>query len=226
MRGIVYNCGACPYLPAREFHAFHPVPNPPAGIPYRTLMDHRFRRSGGHLYLPVCPACDACQPIRVDIAAFTPRDDQRRCLKRNHDLTVTWEPRGLDAERADLYRRYQATIHGKPPDEDGGTFLVEDGGVDGGELHARDTGGRLIGVSILDRFEDALSSVYCYYDPGLPRRSLGTFMVLSEIDYCRKHLLGWLYLGFLVRGCAKMEYKARYRPHEVLEKGVWVRYEG
>ena len=74
-------------------------------------------------------------------------------------------------------------------------------------------------------FDDALSSVYCYYDPDQSRRSLGTFMALSEIDYCRKHLLSWLYLGFLVRGCAKMEYKSRYKPHEVLEKGSWVRYE-
>jgi len=53
---------------------------------------------------------------------------------------------------------------------------------------------------------------------------LGTFMALSEIDYCRLNHMTWLYLGFLVRGCAKMEYKARYLPHEVLEKGAWVRY--
>jgi arginine-tRNA-protein transferase len=225
MRGIVYNCGACPYLPEREFHAFHPVPNPPTELPYRLLMDHRFRRSGGHLYLPVCPGCDSCQPIRVDAVAFMARDDQRRCLRRNRDLTVTWHERGFDAERADLYQRYQTMVHAKEPEADGGTFLSEDGGIAGGELHARDANGRLVAVSVLDRFDDALSSVYCYYDPTQPRRSLGTFMVLSEINHCRKNRLGWLYLGFLVRGCAKMEYKARYKPHEVLEGGIWVRYD-
>src|ERR1043165_3701309 len=60
-------------------------------------------------------------------------------------------------------RRSQATIHGKPPEEDGGSFLTEDGGIAGGELHARDADGRLVAVSVLDRFDDALSSVYCYY---------------------------------------------------------------
>jgi len=225
MRGIVYNCGPCPYLPEREFHAFHPVPNPPEDIPYRRLMDHRFRRSGAHLYLPVCPSCDACQPIRIDAVAFRLRDDQRRCVKRNHDLTVTWQERGFDAERADLYRRYQTTVHHKVPEEDGGSFLLDDGGIAGGELHARDASGRLVAVSVLDRFEDALSSVYCYYDPTQPKRALGTFMVLNEIDHCRRNQLAWLYLGFLVRGCVKMEYKARYLPNEVLEKGAWVRYE-
>ncbi len=226
MRGIVYHCGACPYLPGREFHAFHPVPNPPLDLPYRHLMDHRFRRSGAHLYLPVCPTCEACQPIRVDVEAFTPRQDQRRCLRRNHDLTVTWQERGLDTEREALYRRYQSTVHDKPTDSDGSSFLVEDGGIAGGELHARDAAGRLLAVSVLDRFADALSSVYCYYDPAEARRGLGTYMVLSELAYCRAQQLAWLYLGFLVRDCPKMAYKARYLPHEVRERGTWVRYDG
>jgi leucyl-tRNA---protein transferase len=225
MRGIVYNCGDCPYLPDRQFHAFHPVPNPPEDIPYRVLMDHRFRRSGNNLYMPVCPTCDACQPIRVDIMAFVPRRDQRRSLQRNRDLTVTWHERGFDSERENLYRRYQTTVHDKPPENDGDSFLVEDGGIVGGELHARDANGHLLAVSVLDRFDDALSSVYCYYDPDQRPRGLGTFMALSEIAHCQQHQLSWLYLGFLVHGCSKMMYKARYLPHEVLEKGTWVRYE-
>ena len=151
--------------------------------------------------------------------------DQRRCLQRNSDLTVTWHERGFDGERENLYRRYQTTVHNKPPENDGGSFLVEDGGIVGGELHARDADGHLLAVSVLDRFDDALSSVYCYYDPDQRPRGLGTFMALSEIAHCQQHLLSWLYLGFLVHGCSKMMYKARYLPHEVLEKGTWTRYE-
>ena len=224
MHGHLIDCGPCPYLPERRFHAFHPQPNPPPE-PYRLLMDHRFRRSGGILYLPMCPACTACQPVRVDATAFQPRKDQRRCAQRNRDLTVTWQPRGVDPEREQLYARYQHIVHGKEDGGDGVDFLADDGGVDGGELHARDGAGRLIAVSSCDRFADALSSVYCYYDPDLSARSLGTFMALAEIDYCRAHGLRWWYLGFLVRGSAKMAYKARFCPQEVLEDGVWVRYE-
>jgi arginine-tRNA-protein transferase len=224
MRGIVYNCGPCPYLPGREFHAFHPLEEPHQASDYRTLMDRRFRRSGGHLYRPMCPGCDACQPIRIDVGAFTPRTDQRRCAKRNVDLALSWHPRGLDDERRDLFVRYQDAIHHRPIEEDPAAFLVEDGGVPGGELHARDRDGRLLAVSICDAIGDALSSVYCYYEPSQSQRSLGTFMVLSEIAHCRTAGLNWLYLGFLVRGCVKMEYKARFRPQEVLEAGSWVRY--
>ncbi len=224
MRGIVYNCGPCPYLPGREFHAFHPLPAPVQELDYRALMDRRFRRSGGQLYRPMCPGCEACQPVRVDVQAFRPRRDQRRCAARNHDLALSWHPRGLDDERLALFTRYQRAVHERSVDEDTEAFLVADGGVPGGELHARDGSGRLLAVSVCDLLGDALSSVYCYYEPDLRARSLGTFMALGEIAECRSRALRWLYLGFLVRGCAKMEYKARFLPQEVLEAGVWVRH--
>ncbi len=226
MHGIVYNCGPCPYLPDREFHAFHPEPNPPTELPYRALMDYRFRRSGNLLYMPVCPGCSACQPIRIDIGLFRPRRDQRRCLKRNADLSLSWHARGQDSERTDLYARYQTAIHGKPPDDDGLNYLCEDGGVHGGELHARDADGRLIAVSVLDAFNDALSSVYCYYDPEQSQRALGTFMILSEIAHARTEHLSWLYLGFYIHGCQKMVYKARFYPHEILIDETWTRFDG
>lgn len=223
MQGFLIDCGPCPYLPDRRFHAFHPDPLPPPEA-YRLLMDHRFRRSGPTFYAPMCTGCHACQPVRVDVAAFTPRRDQRRCLARNTELTVTWHERGLDEERAALYRRYQAGVHDKETLDESGSYLVQDGGVAGGELHARDASGKLLAVSVVDRFPDALSSVYCYYDPDQPKRGLGTFMAMAEIAFCREQQLRWWYLGFLVRDSPKMAYKARYLPQEVLENGQWVRY--
>jgi len=224
MHGVVYNCGPCPYLPGREFHVFHPLPETPEAVDYRALMDQRFRRSGKHLYLPICPACDACKPVRVPVADFRPRQDQRRCLRRNRDLVVSWQPRGLDDERRALYHAYQLAVHGNERGDDDAGFLIQDGGIPGGELHARDPTGRLLAVSVCDRFADALSSVYCYYDASQPRRSLGTFMALAELGWCSQMGLPWWYLGFLVRGCGKMAYKARFLPHEVLENATWVRH--
>ena len=184
-------------------------------------MDLRFRRSGDHVYLPMCEGCEACQPIRVRVASFTAREDQRRCWARNQDLTVTFAARGFDAERAGLYRRYQTEIHDKDPGDEPNEFLVADGGITGGELHARDASGTLLAVSVIDVIGDALSSVYCYYDPAARRRGLGTFMALAEIAYAREQAITWLYLGFYVAGCAKMTYKKRFGPAELLVDGVW-----
>lgn len=225
INGVVSHCGPCPYLPHHEFHAFQPVAAEQAAPAYRLLMDHRFRRSGGTFYMPTCPSCDACKPVRVDVAAFQPRADQRRCERRNHDLVVTWHPRGLDDERRSLYLRYEQIIHQHVPESDPAIFLVGDGGVVGGELHARDKDGRLMAVSVCDRFDDALSSVYCYWEPEAAQRGLGTFMALAELAFARAQGLRWLYLGFLVEECSKMSYKSRFTPQEVLIGERWERRE-
>jgi leucyl-tRNA---protein transferase len=223
VRGVIVDCGPCPYLANRNFHAFQPLPNQPLPS-YRHLMDARFRRSGDFLYAPACTGCQACQPLRVDVAAFTQKRDQRRCAQRNADLTITMEPRGYDAERADIYTRYQRVVHDHEAEPQSANFLVDDGGIVGGELHARDGSGKLLAVSVVDIFEDALSSVYCYYDPDHARRSLGTYLALAEIAWCQSHHLRWLYLGFYVADSPKMNYKARFGPYELLIDGEWQRF--
>lgn len=224
MRGVLVDCGPCPYLPERRFHAFQPTADEPIP-PYRALMDVGFRRSGDTLYAPICPGCRACEPIRVDVTAFSARKNQRRCQRRNADIVVTWAEHGFDPERAALFSRYERAIHQREDTAESGAFLSADGGIDGGELHARSADGTLLAVSIVDRFDDALSSVYCYYDPDLRERTLGTFMVLAEIAAARAANLRWLYLGFHVAGAPKMTYKARFVPHEILSGGAWRRVE-
>lgn len=223
LRGVLVDCGPCPYLPKRQFQAVYALDAAATAPHYRVLMDHRFRRSGDQFYAPQCSECDACQPIRVDVLAFVPRKDQVRCTKKNNDLSVTFHPRGIDDERNQLYQRYQNEIHEDEPSEDAGAFLVADAGVHGGELHARNAAGQLLAVSIIDSFDDALSSVYCYWHPDYAARSLGTFMALAEIEYAQQQQKSWLYLGFHVAGCSKMTYKARYKPYELLQNGEWVR---
>jgi arginine-tRNA-protein transferase len=84
--------------------------------------------------------------------------------------------------------------------------------------------GRLVAVGLVDVEPRALSAVYCYFDPGLGARSLGVFNVLRLVEECRLRGAPFLYLGYQVAGSPKMEYKAAFRPHELLgPDGVWRR---
>lgn len=217
--------GPCPYLDHRQFAA-QVVPEWAFAADHHSLVGRLlrqgFRRNGGFWYRPSCQGCQACVALRVDTTAFQPRADQRRCARRNADLTVTWHERGFDPERQDLYRRYQHLIHGEDPANDHGADLHLVGDCPGAELQARDQAGRLLAVSILDCADDGLSSVYCYYDPQQARRSLGTFMVLQEIAHARERGLPWLYLGYSVEACHKMAYKLRFGPHQRFEEGQWI----
>jgi arginyl-tRNA--protein-N-Asp/Glu arginylyltransferase len=217
MRAVLVNAGDCPYLPGRRFHALTTADARPED--YRALIEIGFRRAGERFYLPRCPDCQACHALRVPVADFRPRRDQRRCIRRNADLTVGWAEPGMDAERSDLYRRYQAAVHDQAESEP--EAVADHGGVPGGELHARDAAGRLLAVSVVDLFADAMSSVYCYWEPAAAERGLGIFLALAELSEARRLGLRWWYPGLGVTGCAKMAYKERFQPFEAFIDGHW-----
>ena len=68
---------------------------------------------------------------------------------------------------------------------------------------------------------DGLSLVYSFYDPGMQRRSLGSFLILDHVVQARKVELPYVYLGYWVRGSDKMDYKVRFSPIELLKPEGW-----
>jgi leucyl-tRNA---protein transferase len=83
----------------------------------------------------------------------------------------------------------------------------------------------LIGVSLCDRLSDGISMVYSFYDPDLPSRSLGTYMILDQVEFARSLGLPFVYLGYWIDGSRKMRYKNRFQPQEHLTSKGWVRTE-
>jgi arginine-tRNA-protein transferase len=84
---------------------------------------------------------------------------------------------------------------------------------------------KLVGVALADRSTDALSAVYCFYDPSYEELSLGTYSILKQVELCRTWGLRYLYLGLYIGDCERMRYKARFLPHERLLDGRWVTVE-
>jgi len=217
-----HDCGYLAGRIAREEAYF--AWNLPGDV-YHDLMNRNFRRSGPIVYRPRCADCDRCRQIRVPVDEFRPTRSQRRCRRRNQDVELLPQRPTLTREKIDLYSRYLSHQHpaGEPPSDEGSldTFLYSTC-VDTIEIEYR-AGGRLLGVSIVDRCEESLSSVYHFFEPAAARRSLGTFSILAEIELCRRDAVPYYYLGYWVEGCAAMEYKARFHPHEILVGDEWTR---
>ena len=85
--------------------------------------------------------------------------------------------------------------------------------------------GDLVACVLVDILGDGLSLVYSFYDPALARRSLGSFIILDHIRHADGLGLPFVYLGYWVEGSHKMDYKARFRPLELLRPNGWMRLE-
>jgi arginine-tRNA-protein transferase len=228
----VFGDEPCPYLPGRvATHRGLLAGSVDPGV-YHRFMDRAYRRSGHVLYQPVCRGCRQCTPLRVPVATFRPSKSQRRCARRNADLAVsTGRPTATD-EKYDLYRRYQLGWHGPraadadapggAPSRDGFESFLYDSPVDSLEFEYRDPSGRLLAVGICDACAASLSSVYFYFDPADAGRGLGTFGAVREIAWAAERGVPHYYLGYYVRDCPSMAYKATFRPYELLgPDGAW-----
>ncbi|KYN00160.1 PREDICTED: arginyl-tRNA--protein transferase 1 isoform X3 [Cyphomyrmex costatus] len=148
---------------------------------------------------------------------------------------------------ANLYKKYQMTIHGDTPEQCDQkafyNFLVKsplqqwipDNGPSHGygsfhEQYWLDN--ELVAVGVIDILPSCISSVYFFYDPTYSQLSLGTFSSLREI-YLTRQLnkvasnLEYYYMGYYIHSCQKMRYKARMQPSKLLcpETYVWCNIE-
>lgn len=217
---VLLERGECPYLPDRFWRSLSLQVDGLDPGEFETLLEAGFRRCGTEFYVPRCLLCSACIPIRLPVERFRPSRTQRRVWRANQDLEVAQgEPR-YTAEKLHLYRRYLKGRFGReelPGRREYEYFLGSSFG-NTVEFQYR-LAGRLVGLGVVDATPRAASSVYCAYDPDLPRRRLGTFSLLYEVEWCRRSGREHLYLGLYVGGCRSMRYKASFRPHEILLPG-------
>jgi arginyl-tRNA--protein-N-Asp/Glu arginylyltransferase len=227
----------CPYLPGqKERKVFTHLVGPQAPHINNTLSQGGFRRSQSIIYRPACEQCQACISVRVCVDDFEPKRSFRKIIKKNRDLIGIEKDNIPTSEQYSLFSDYLDYRHG-----DGGmasmsvldyAVMVEDSHVNTHLLEYRlrtadsgitGKGSELKAVVLFDRLQDGLSMVYSFFDPQEDRRSLGTFVILDMIARARREGRPYLYLGYWVRGSAKMGYKGRFLPQERLLRHGWQR---
>ncbi len=219
----------CPYIRGRqERKLVTELDGPHAAALYERMSRAGFRRSHGLAYRPACPQCAACVPIRICVRGFQATRSISRIMRLNADLAAEELGAVATMEQYRLFARYQRARHG------GGEMsrmsfndyraMVEDTPVDTRMIELRHTDGALVGAMMADRLSDSLSAVYSFFAPELGRRSLGTYLVLRMVEDARAHGLDHVYLGYWIAESAKMAYKIRFRPVEILGPDGWVAY--
>ncbi|HIG12947.1 MAG TPA: arginyltransferase [Gammaproteobacteria bacterium] len=217
----------CPYLADRSAANLLIDPNfPVSPALYDQLITQGFRRNGTLYYRPQCAGCCECRSVRINVNHFTHTRSQRRTLKYNQDITLKLRPADYCEEHFSLYRRYQTMRHSgdsmDDPDPEKYRQFLTRSDVETFITEFR-AGRRLLAVSVTDHIANGLSAVYTFFEPDEKRRTLGTYAILQQLELARRIEYEWLYLGYWIKTCGKMSYKARFRPLEAFDHdtGRW-----
>ncbi len=215
----------CGYFAGRMSRNLVPDPKVPMNNQlYGQLIQYGFRRSGAQTYTPHCDDCLQCIPCRIPVTAFSPSRNQRRCLKKNADLEAHIAEARFTEEYFSLYRDYLNARHhdgdmANPDKEEFSLFLFSDWSETVFiELRRRQ---RLLAVAVTDLTRTGPSAVYTFFDPDQAGRSLGTFSILQQIRLAEQRQEPYLYMGYWIDGCRKMQYKENFRPMEYFQQGQW-----
>ena len=216
----------CPYLLPFQATFYQALFGPLTDRIMELFLAAGYRRNGNSLYTMRCDSCSACIPIRLEPAEVMPNRNQRRVLKKNKDIAVSFNSVRMTEENLQLCEQF---LQKRYPQKNNtalgyysGFFLNHI--VNSLEFHYRKDG-RLLGNGIVDIGENWLNAVYFYFDTGESWRSLGTFNILTLIDFCRQKTIEYLYLGYYIKGISAMEYKCRYQPYYLRLDDTWVKYD-
>ncbi len=217
----------CVYLPAEEnVNAFADPALKMSNSIYARLIDLGFRRSGAHVYRPICPACQACVSTRLPVAEFRPNRSQRRNRMRNLGLRVSVEEAEYTDEYFSLYKAYLAARHPgggmDEPEPDSFISFLTSAWSDTVFVEMR-SGDTLVAVSVCDVLPQGLSAVYTFFDAARLGDGLGTYAILWLIEEAQRRGLPYIYLGYWIDQHPKMQYKITFRPIEVLVQQRWRR---
>ncbi len=216
----------CPYLPEESASSLLLDPSANVGDQlFSVAIESGFRRSGKTVYRPHCTDCQACKSVKIDVAGQILSRAQKRTLKRNRDIQSLFVEPMFDERHFQLYCRYQSWKHPGDSMDHGDRLRYEESLVESSVRSAllefyldQD----LVAVSVVDIAAQGLSAVYTFFEPKLAARSLGRYAVLTLVDKARELELEYVYLGYWINDCDKMNYKSEYRPLLAYDGREWV----
>jgi arginine-tRNA-protein transferase len=216
----------CPYVPDRAERKLIVELDGGAAAPlYDDLSRAGFRRSHHFAYRPACRNCAACVPVRIVVDRFSDTRWTRRVRNANCDLSAMLAPARATPEQFRLFLHYQRARH---RDSEMATMgyrdyrgMVEASPVRTEVAEFRDPAGTLVAASLIDRLDDGVSAVYSFFDPGVAKRSLGSWSILWLVEDCRRRGAPFVYLGYWIADSPKMAYKARFPALERLTAAGW-----
>ncbi|MBE0418670.1 arginyltransferase [Pseudoalteromonas nigrifaciens] len=217
---------ACSYLPNRQEQLLVILdPSCYSSDKFESLLALGFRRSGNQIYRPHCPTCSACSSVRVLAQEFIETKSHKRKLNK---AKTRFEVKYSNQERPQYYALYSKYISLRhqdgsmyPPDKTQfQSFLLCSWlNITFIELWDQDN---LVAVAVTDCMDKAISAIYTFFDPDCEQYSLGTVMILQQLIFAKAQNKHYVYLGYQIDECPKMNYKTQFLPAQKQVKDQWL----
>lgn len=222
VRHFIEEPRVCSYLPDERASLEYRLMVSVSAEELEVLLLRGWRRFGPAYFRPACRACNQCVSIRLDVGRYRISESQKRAMRRSKRFRVELGRPTVDGARLDLHTAWHLTresTRGWEP-----TVLTEDDyqtqfafpSATGREMAWYD-GDRLVALSLLDVTAHCVSAAYFFYHPDIAHLSPGVANVVRCVELAKDMGAQHVYLGYRVEGCASLQYKALFRPHELLE---------
>jgi len=214
---------SCSYLEDKSQTTHYKIIEDCDELQCAALIERGYRRFGKMYFRPICKDCQECKSIKIDVKNFEFSKSHKRVMKRAKGIKSYIQAPSMTKEHLKLFDKYHLHMRDKKgwehsyvnPQNYYTSFVNGHNGF-GYEILYYDAD-RLIGVDLIDILQDGISSIYFYYDPDYSSYSLGKLSLLYEIEFAKTQKKDWIYLGYYVKDCDSLSYKALYKPYLTLQ---------
>ena len=201
----------------------------------QALVERGWRRFGNYYSRPQCHGCQACLNLRIDVQNYQFSRSAKRAFRKAEGLRYVIQAPTLSNEHLELYERYHRHMEAKrgwhyyylKPQSYHELYVSGAHNFGKEVLYFKDE--QLIGVDLIDFLDNGISSIYFYYDPNFSEYSLGRLSIYEQILLAKEYGLEWIYLGYYVKDCQSLSYKAHNKPYQILqgnptldEDAIWI----
>ena len=219
------NSEPCSYFDNKEEKKiFTVMSNAKKSSEYESLIKYGFRRSHNILYNQVCDKCMLCKSIRINCESYHPRKSQKRIIKKNQNTYLKKLKTKTSLKQFKLFKEYLEFKHDQSEmnemDYNDYKKMLEAPGINT-KIYEYHSNKELVACVISDFLDDSISMVYSFYSQKFLKNSIGKFMILDHFNLAKKLNKKYVYLGYWVEGCDKMDYKSQFNSSEILIDNKW-----
>ena len=155
---------------------------------------------------------------------FNPSKSQKRVIKKNYGIYEKKLKAKPSLKQFELFKKYLKFKHDKSEMNEMNYYdykkMMEAPGIET-KIYEYYYEKKLVACVISDFLDDSISMVYSFYSEEILKKSIGKYMILDHLELAKNLNKNYVYLGYWVEGCNKMDYKSKFNSSQVLMNSKW-----